>query len=166
MQVAPCAREVEHRAKTFSPLPVDQRPNLEGMNKIDLEHIARIYQELCNLADVIIVEGVGGWMVPLNETMQVSDIPRRLDLPVVLVVGMRLGCLNHAMLTDAAMRECDISCIGWVANSIVPDFSYVDDNIATLSRHISAPLLGVVEYHSPLHMPYVADAIALPRVTD
>lgn len=133
--------------------------------RIDLEVIAQSYEALAAMADIVVVEGVGGWLVPLNETMQVVDIARRLGLPAVLVVGMRLGCLNHALLSDAALCQCNVKNIGWVANTIVPDFSYAEQNKATLKRLINAPLLGSVDYHSPMRTDHVSERLRLPAIT-
>jgi dethiobiotin synthetase len=129
--------------------------------RIDLERIADDYNTLASKVDIVVVEGVGGWMVPLNETMRVADLARRLALPSVLVVGMRLGCLNHALLTDEAMHHCDVECAGWVANTIEADFAYLQDNVETLKRAIASPLLGVIDYQSPPQTTQVAQQLSL-----
>lgn len=92
-------------------------------------------------ADRIVVEGVGGWLVPLNARESMADLAQRLELPVVLVVGMRLGCLNHALLTAAAIQQCGLPLVGWVANQIDPDFVRCEDNISTLKARLGVPLL-------------------------
>jgi dethiobiotin synthetase len=92
-------------------------------------------------ADRIVVEGVGGWQVPLNRTQSVADLAQRLGLPVVLVVGLRLGCLNHALLTAEAIRSCGLELAGWVANRIDPAFPCCDENIAALQERLAVPLL-------------------------
>lgn len=92
-------------------------------------------------ADRIIVEGVGGWLVPLNRRQSVADLAQRLNLPVVLVVGLRLGCLNHALLTADAIRSRGLELAGWVANRIDPGFERCEENIATLQGRLDAPLL-------------------------
>ena len=93
------------------------------------------------VADRVVVEGVGGWLVPLTPDETIADLARRLQLPVVLVVGMRLGCLNHALLTAAAIRQCGLPLVGWVANEIDPTFERCDENIAALADRLDTPLL-------------------------
>ncbi len=106
---------------------------------IDLTNICERIESVT--ADRIVVEGVGGWLVPLNARESMADLAQRLKLPVVLVVGMRLGCLNHALLTAAAIRQTGLPILGWVANQIDPDFVRCEDNIATLNAKLGVPLL-------------------------
>jgi len=121
----------------------------DGVN-LEIEQIMRCYATVAQAADCVIVEGVGGFQVPLNEDNDTADLARALKLPVVLVVGLRLGCLNHALLTAAAVRANGLRLAGWVANQIDPAMRYVDENIATLrvrlERQYSAPLLGKIPY--------------------
>ena len=114
--------------------------------RIDLMHIAEAYSELAAQADEVIVEGAGGLLVPLNANQDVSDLIRELDLPVILVVGMRLGCLNHARLTVEAIAARGLVLAGWVANVLDADMTMLDENIEALRQCIGAPLLGVVPY--------------------
>ena len=114
--------------------------------EIELEAIARAYEELARLADVVVVEGVGGFLVPLNARETGADLATRLGLPVVLVVGMRLGCLNHALLTRRQIEASGLSCAGWVANCMLPDMPNVDGNIRALEQRLDCPLLGVVPF--------------------
>jgi dethiobiotin synthetase len=97
-------------------------------------------------ADALVVEGAGGWRVPLNDDETLADLARALKAPVLLVVGLRLGCLNHAMLTAEAIRADGLSLAGWVANHIDPDMACADENLATLRARIPAPLWGVVPW--------------------
>lgn len=97
-------------------------------------------------ADCVLVEGVGGWEVPLNREHRVSDLAAVLGLPVIVVVGLRLGCLNHALLTFSAMECSGVPCAGWVANQIDPGFSCLSENIETLRQALPPPLLGVVPH--------------------
>lgn len=99
-------------------------------------------------ADVTLVEGAGGWYVPLNDKETLADLVRELQLPVILVVGMRLGCLNHAILTARAIYRDGLRVAGWVANCIEPDMPELDANIQTLKTLLSAPCLGVIP-HAP-----------------
>lgn len=101
---------------------------------------------LSRQAEVVVVEGVGGFLVPLGETFDSADLAQALALPVVMVVGMRLGCLNHALLTQEAIGRRQLKLAGWVANCIDPTMARFDENLAALTARIHAPLLGVVPY--------------------
>jgi dethiobiotin synthetase len=100
------------------------------------------YQELALLADVVLVEGAGGWRVPVNDDETLADLARQIGAPVVMVVGLRLGCLNHALLTAEAIRADGLQLAGWVANHVDPHMACVAENIATLQARLNAPLLG------------------------
>lgn len=113
---------------------------------IDLNVIAHAYDGLAKLADVVVVEGVGGFRVPLNDSQDTADLAGRLDLPVILVVGMRLGCINHALLTAEAIQGRGLKLAGWVANSVLPEMSALNDNIEALEQRINAPLLGIIPF--------------------
>lgn len=93
-------------------------------------------------ADLCLVEGAGGWRVPINHHETMADLARALDLPIILVVGMRLGCLNHAMLSAESIERDGLKLHGWIANEIDPDMSAVEENIATLNRQLHAPLIA------------------------
>ncbi|MFW2404360.1 MAG: dethiobiotin synthase [Gammaproteobacteria bacterium] len=96
--------------------------------------------------DIVVVEGAGGWLVPLNQRETMADLVAELRMPVVLVVGMRLGCLNHALLTAADIRARGLTLAGWVANCIDPDMAGLQDNIESLRARLDAPLLGRVRH--------------------
>lgn len=117
----------------------------EGVT-IDLGHIRRCFETLKRKADAIVVEGVGGFRVPLNDSQDSADLAKLLGLPVVLVVGMRLGCLNHALLTQEAVLSRGLRLAGWVANRIDPRQERCAENIAFLGRAIAAPLLGEIPF--------------------
>lgn len=99
-------------------------------------------------AEVVVVEGAGGWRVPVNGEETLADLARAIDAPVVLVVGLRLGCLNHALLTAEAIRADGLTLAGWVANAIDPDMPCREENIETLRRWLPAPLLGRVPWQA------------------
>ncbi len=120
---------------------------------ISLEKIHTHYLRLGAAAEWIIVEGVGGWFVPLSDETTVADLAWALRLPVLLVVGMRLGCLNHALLTIDAITRRGLRCAGWVANQVDRDMALVEENVDALTRRLPTPLLGVVPY---LHTPVVS----------
>jgi len=125
---------------------------------MDLDHIKRCYAALAAQTDAVVVEGAGGWRVPLDEQRSMADLVSALDLPVILVVGLRLGCLNHALLTAEAIARSGIRLAGWVANGIDPGFAYRAENVAYLERHLAAPLLGVIPCHG--HIPPDAAVLA------
>ncbi|MEX1666829.1 dethiobiotin synthase [Zhongshania arctica] len=97
-------------------------------------------------ADLVLIEGAGGWRVPLNRHELLSGLASELQTPVILVVGMRLGCINHALLTAEAIRADGLRLAGWVANQIDPGMSCFEENLATLKAMLDAPCIGVVPY--------------------
>ncbi|MCL5060300.1 MAG: dethiobiotin synthase [Candidatus Thermoplasmatota archaeon] len=111
--------------------------------RIELEVVAAAYARLAAAADVVVVEGAGGWRVPLNEREDMADLARRLGLPVVLVVGLRLGCLNHALLTAESIANRRLRWAGWVGNHIDPAMAFQAENLAALHARLPAPCLGV-----------------------
>ncbi len=116
-----------------------------GVN-INLERIVESFAELARQADVVIVEGAGGLLVPLNGYQDSADLAMQMDLPIILVVGIRLGCLNHALLTVEAITARGLTLAGWVANVLDEHMTMREENIAALQQRIRAPLLGVVPY--------------------
>jgi dethiobiotin synthetase len=113
---------------------------------VSIEHapIARAYARLAAAADVVIVEGAGGWLAPISAVETMADVARRLDLPVVLVVGLRLGCLNHALLTREALRARGMRFAGWIANKLATEMPLANANIASLAARFGAEPLAVV----------------------
>ena len=110
--------------------------------EIGLASIAAAHAALCRDADLVLVEGVGGWRVPLGPGLCVGDIPRAFDLPVILVVGLKLGCLNHALLSVESIQASGARLAGWVANQVDPDMLALEDNLDSLATRIEAPCLG------------------------
>jgi dethiobiotin synthetase len=106
---------------------------------IDLDRIAAAYARLADCADAVVVEGAGGVLVPLGDRLDMLDIPARLRLPVLLVVGVRLGCLNHALLSALAISARGLRLVGWVANRIDPAMPEADASIEALDRRLPAP---------------------------
>ena len=96
--------------------------------------------------DLTLVEGAGGWRVPLNSQQTLADVATSLQLPVIMVVGMRLGCINHALLTAEAIAADGLQLAGWVANRVDPEMSRPDENLGTLKQLIQAPFLGLVPW--------------------
>ena len=110
--------------------------------KIELDKITSCYREIESQSDFVIVEGVGGWLAPVNETQTVADMAEALQLPVIIAVGMRLGCLNHALLTAQHIQQNGLKLVGWIANSVDNNFSFLEENIKTLTERINAPLIA------------------------
>ena len=111
---------------------------------ISAAHILACYTQLTQQAEAVIVEGVGGFCVPLTADMTTADLAQKLALPVIMVVGMRLGCINHALLTAQAIAAQGLNLVGWVANTIDDDMLYLNDNLIAISDRLSAPLLGCI----------------------
>ncbi len=151
-QVNPCALE----------LPV--APHLAAASAgdvIDLAGINDCYKGLTRSADAIVVEGVGGWRVPLSDDRTVADLARILNLPVILVVGLRLGCISHALLTAEAINNDGLQLKAWVANLLVPDYPLLTPTIDYLSANMRSPLLGCVPYMKPPVADKIADCLDL-----
>jgi dethiobiotin synthetase len=91
-------------------------------------------------ADVIVIEGAGGWLVPLNDQEYFADLPKAFDAFVILVVGMRLGCINHTLLTWESLQHRKVKIAGWIANCIDPNMKNFTDNLQTLTQHIGEPI--------------------------
>lgn len=129
--------------------------------EIRLEAIVDAFLQLQERADVIVVEGVGGFRTPLNARQDAADLAVRLGLPVILVVGLRLGCLSHALLTAEAIEQRGLKLAGWVANRVEPDMPFMQDNIAALEHRLHAALLGVVPYREDMAVARVADLLKI-----
>lgn len=117
----------------------------EGVD-ISMQELREAFDALQASHDKVVVEGVGGWLVPLSPVLSAADIPMQWKLPVVLVVGLRLGCLSHAFLTARAIQSDGCELIGWIGNRIDPQMAAVDENIDTLRRLLPAPCLGILPH--------------------
>ncbi len=111
-------------------------------SSIELPYLQERFAALYGVASHVVVEGIGGWAVPLSERETMADLARVIALPVVVVVGLRLGCLNHALLTTAAVRAAGLELAGWVANQLDPAMDALEANVTALTQRIPAPLLG------------------------
>jgi len=120
------------------------------------------FAQLGRMADAVVVEGVGGFRVPLGPDGDTADLAQALALPVVLVVGLRLGCINHALLTAEAVAARGLTLAGWVANRVDPAMARADENIETLRELLPAPLLGVVPRLPFADADAAADCLQLP----
>ena len=132
---------------------------------IALSTIVAAFDALRSQADVIVVEGVGGFRVPLNAREDTADLAALLGLPVILVVGMRLGCLNHALLTAEAITQRGLTLAGWVANQIDPDMAALEENLITLKARLPAACLGIVPYRKNLDVSAMADGLDVIELT-
>lgn len=128
---------------------------------IDPVRLKSAFETLSRSAEVVIVEGAGGFRVPLGEDFDTADLAALLALPVILVVGMRLGCLNHAVLTAAAIRAAGLPVAGWVANHIDADMAHANENVAALEKRLAAPLLARLPYRAAWEARTVAPALRI-----
>lgn len=111
---------------------------------IDLDHIVACYEQVAERSAATVVEGIGGFKVPLSDAFDTADLAAALGLPVILVVGLRLGCLNHALLTAEAIAARGLTLAGWVCNVIDVDMAHADRSVEALQSRLSAPLFGVI----------------------
>jgi dethiobiotin synthetase len=133
-------------------LPTPASPHLAAAAagvRIEIERIEAAVAALRRELDALIVEGVGGLLVPLSDTADGGDLARRLRLPVILVVGLRLGCLNHALLTQEAIAARGLHFAGWIGNQVDPGMALVEANVATLRARLRAPCLGIIPHLTP-----------------
>lgn len=115
--------------------------------RLTVDYLFQLCQPLLNSgANRIIVEGAGGWLVPLNEKEMLADFATRLGFPIILVVGMKLGCINHALLTCQHMKTHDVNIAGWIANCIDPNMQALEENIATLKTLLPIPLITMLQH--------------------
>ena len=141
-------------------LPLRLAPELAALDagvSIAMPPLRDAHARLRTQADVVVVEGVGGWAAPLSSTLDQADLVFALDLPVLLVVGLRLGCLNHAYLTSRAIAADGCRLIGWIAVDIDPEMARADDNFALLGKRLPAPCWGRLPHFA------VPDPAALAR---
>jgi dethiobiotin synthetase len=134
-------------------------PNIAAEREGKGIEIAPIVADLARCSAIqalTVVEGTGGWLCPISSRETMADVARALGLPVVLVVGLRLGCLNHALLTAEAISQAGLPLAGWIANTIDPRFTDADTNIAFLRQRLDAPLLATLS-HSPRPAAVAAD---------
>ena len=141
-------------------LPVS--PHIAGINNpVNLATIVEKFNALKELAEIVLVEGAGGWYAPLNDREDISDLAKSLALPVIIVVAIRLGCINHAKLTWQAIQHSGIPCAGWIAVCVDPDMLKPDENIRTIKTALKVPLLGVLPYLASADFDLLAGKLAL-----
>ena len=127
---------------------------------IQLHIIDASYRRLSERVDAIVVEGIGGWRVPFGKGLQTKDLVKHLQIPVILVVGLRLGCINHALLSAEAIAADGVQLMGWVSNHIDPSYIEAQETLEQLSEAIPAPLLGKIPHLSELDIEKVANSIS------
>jgi len=132
--------------------------------RIEIPRIRAAFEALAAQADVVVVEGVGGLLVPLSGQKDAADLAVALGLPLILVVGMRLGCINHALLTVEAILAHGLKLAGWVANRLDPEMTAYEENLAALIRRIPAPLLAVTPWLPTFDAARMAAAFAPKRL--
>lgn len=115
--------------------------------EIELAPMVEAYARLQALSDVVVIEGVGGWAAPLSAQWDQADVVRALGVPVVMVVGLRLGCINHARLTARAIQADGCRLIGWIANEVDPQMACLEENFDTLRQRLPVPCWGRLPWH-------------------
>ena len=131
---------------------------------LDMQHLLDCYQKIAQQSDCVIVEGVGGFCVPINDACDTADLAVQLGLDVIMVVGLRLGCINHALLTAEAIKARGLNLVGWVANQIDINMSHQEANLQTLEQRLPAPLIGVVPWMAAVSAQVAADKIDMSRI--
>ncbi len=147
------------------PLPLPTAPQLAAAAagvRIEGDRLIDAYRALALQTDAVVVEGVGGWAAPFDRDLEQADLVRALALPVVLVVGVRLGCLSHARLTERAIAADGLSLVGWIANTIDPGFTDIDAYLRLLADALPVPCLGVLPFCESWDAAGKADALVLP----
>lgn len=128
-------------------LPVSPHIAVSQKNEVvDLDQIMDCYKQLASNSEDVIVEGIGGWRVPISEGLSLVDLVRALDLPIILVVGFKLGCINHAILTAEAIRADGLSLIGWASNQLDKDYLFTEETIKTLKKALACPHIANLPY--------------------
>lgn len=131
--------------------------------EITTDPIRQSFHSAQSVADFILVEGVGGLYAPLSESLTQPDLILALGTPVILVIGLRLGCLNHALLTAAAIKQHGLKFAGWIGNQLDPTFQAMNDNIQTLQERLEAPCLGILPFQNAAADPSLASYLTLPQ---
>ncbi len=114
--------------------------------EVDLAPVGEAYARLAQTHRVVVVEGVGGWLAPLSRELMQRDLVAALGLPAVLVVGLRLGCINHALLTQRALRADGVALLGWIGSAVDPAMDFRSETVAILRRRLAVPCMGVLDH--------------------
>jgi len=132
--------------------------------EVALPAILAAHARLAEHSDALIIEGVGGWAAPLSASLMQADIVRALRVPVLLVVGLRLGCLNHALLSARAIVADGAHLAGWIASNVDPDMERVEDNLAMLRERLPAPCWGVLPHADDPDPARLASRLRIPML--
>lgn len=132
--------------------------------QLEMDVIKQGFQNIQNQADCVVVEGAGGLLIPLNDEEDLGDFAIEINLPIILVVGMKLGCINHALLTCEAIKARHLNIAGWVANTLNSEMPLLQENLQTLKARIAAPFLGLIpalpkELQKSYNSPYSIEAL-------
>ena len=131
---------------------------------IDLDQIIKNYHFLKSMCDVLVVEGVGGWRTPITDEHSLTDLVSKLNVSVILVVGMRLGCINHAILTAEAIKADGLNLCGWVSNNLDRVYSNSEETIKTLKKQLDCPHIGDLLYNSDFDPDKLSTEISLSSI--
>lgn len=131
---------------------------------VEIDCIQAYFDRLLEQSDFVLVEGAGGWFSPLSRSMDNADLAGALELPVFLVVGMRLGCINHALLTYRAILQAGLQCAGWVAVQLESEMPAFAANLDFLEAKIHSPLIGVLPYQVRPNFALLADALQIANL--
>ena len=163
------ASNLSHHELSLCPYALDQpaAPHLvaaqQGL-KLEMSMMTAAFQNIQKHADCIVVEGAGGLLVPLNQDEDLGGFAKKIDLPIIFVVGMKLGCLNHALLTYDAIKARNLKIAGWIANALEEEMPLLQGNLQTLRARIDAPFLGLIpslpkELQKATDSPYSIEAL-------
>lgn len=163
------ASNLEYNKLSLCPYVLDQpaAPHLvaeqQGL-KLEIGVMTDAFQNIQQHADCVVVEGAGGLLIPLNKDEDLSGFVKKIDLPIILVVGMKLGCLNHSLLTYEAIKARNLNIAGWIANSLAEEMPLLQENLQTLQARIAAPFLGLIpslpkDLQKASDSPYLIDAL-------
>jgi dethiobiotin synthetase len=158
-----CESSVDYTLVNPYALPEATAPQLAARNvgvSLSLEPIRMAYQCLSAEADSVLVEGVGGWLAPLSNELDQADVVRTLDIPVLIVVGMRLGCINHARLTEQAILQSGVQLLGWVANYCEAGFDHDGAYLDALSASLNSAHLASMKFNQQLLFTHAGKALS------
>ena len=150
-------------------LPLPLAPELAAGDagvEVSLQEILDAHACLAEQADALVVEGVGGWAAPLSAKLMQANVVQALRIPVLLVVGMRLGCLNHALLSARAITADGAHLAGWIASHVDPDMERVEDNLRMLHERLPAPCWGVLPHMTDLNPAHMATYLRIPMLRE
>lgn len=163
------ASNISHDELSLCPYVLDQpaAPHLVAAQqslKLEMSVMHNAFRDVQKHADCIVVEGAGGFLIPINKDEDLGGFAKTIDLPVILVVGMKLGCLNHALLTYEAIKARNLKIAGWIANTFAQEMPLLQENLQTLQARIDAPFLGLIptlpkELEKATDSPYSIEAL-------